>query len=281
MAMPPGLKTLLMRCEKHFCQVFGIGLYRKLRGISNSGAANLNEILLVEDLLLPQIRKGLMVDVGAHHGESFRFFAFSGWSVLAFEPDPSPIKHAMIRARSTAGVKELRCAVSDKAGQQVPFYVSPESSGVSSLTPFLESHQAAAEVVITDTLDRCLRQHARGQRVDFLKIDTEGHDLFVLKGIDWQEPSQRPRVVICEFEDRKTLPLGYDFRQMAGYLAEKGYAVWVSEWFPITKYGARHRWRTLRPWPCDLEDSEAWGNLIAVEPALAETAGQQWKSFVR
>jgi hypothetical protein len=68
---------------------------------------------------------------------------------------------------------------------------------------------------------------------------------------------------------------------MAGYLAEKGYAVWVSEWFPITKYGARHRWRNLRPWPCDLEDSEAWGNLVAVEPALAETASQQWKSFVR
>ena len=281
MAMPTNLKTFLMQCEKHFCQVFGVGTYRKLRGLSSSRTSNLDEILLIVDLLLPEVRNGLMVDVGAHHGESFRFFAFSGWQVLAFEPDPSPIKHTMIRARSTSRVHELRCAVSDTAGQQVPFYVSKESSGVSSLTPFLESHQAAGEIVITETLDRCLSQHVPGTRVDFLKIDTEGHDLFVLKGIDWTQPNQCPRVVMCEFEDRKTRPLGYVYSDMAGLLAERGYAVWVSEWYPITKYGSKHRWRSLRRWPCGIEDDEGWGNLIAVEPAMREKASQQWSSFVR
>lgn len=279
MAIPANLKTLLMRCEKHFCQVFGVNAYRKLRGISNSSDTTLDEILLIVDLLLPEKRKGLMVDVGAHHGESFRFFAFSGWDVIAFEPDPSPRKHAMIRARSTSRVRELRCAVSDRAGQSVPFYISTESTGVSSLTPFLESHKAAGEVVITDTLANCLAEHARGARVDFLKIDTEGHDLFVLKGIDWSQPNQCPRTIICEFEDRKTKPLGYDFREMAEFLAAKGYVVWVSEWLPITKYGARHTWRSLKKWPCSLADSDGWGNLLAVEQPLSKRAEQEWNRF--
>jgi hypothetical protein len=78
--------------------------------------------------------------------------------------------------------------------------------------------------------------------VDFLKIDTEGFDLMVLKGYPWTQ-SPRPRVILCEFEDAKTVPLGYDFHQLAAFLVGEGYQLIISEWYPVKAYGGLHRWR--------------------------------------
>jgi FkbM family methyltransferase len=281
MAVPVSLKIQMFRLEKLLCQVLGVQAWRKLRGMLARKPQAFDEVTLVVDLLLPVCRSGLMVDVGAHHGESFRFFAFSGWKVIAFEPDPSPDKHAMIRARSTRLVTELRSAVSDQAGLKLPFFTSAESTGVSSLTPFLESHAAGEDFVTTDTLANCLKQHADGKQVDFLKIDTEGHDLFVLKGIDWSQQYQRPRVIICEFEDRKTIPLGYDYREMGDYLTARGYSVWISEWYPITKYGTQHRWKAMRRYPSEISDKDGWGNLIAVDRSLSDRAEAQWRPLLK
>jgi hypothetical protein len=92
--------------------------------------------------------------------------------------------------------------------------------------------------------------------VDFLKIDTEGHDLFVLQGFPWER--NRPQVIECEFEDLKSKPLGYTTKDMADFLVGKGYTVYVSEWHPILKYGQRHDWHRLQKYPCDLACYEAW-----------------------
>ena len=97
--------------------------------------------------------------------------------------------------------------------------------------------------------------------VDYLKIDTEGHDLFVLKGFPWE--NIRPDIIECEFEDFKTVPLGYTFKTLAEFLTNLHYHVYVSEWYPIHKYGIRHDWRCLQKYPANLLDPKSWGNLIA------------------
>ena len=76
------------------------------------------------------------------------------------------------------------------------------------------------------TLDNLLAEQGIGQ-VDFLKIDTEGHDLFVLKGFPFSRV--KPDVILCELEDAKSIPLGYDFQQMGDYSVEKGDQVFLSE----------------------------------------------------
>ena len=43
-----------------------------------------------------------------------------------------------------------------------------------------------------------------------------------------------------------------------------GYRVWLSEWHPIVRYGGNHRWRSVRPYPCELAGAGAWGNFIAL-----------------
>jgi FkbM family methyltransferase len=227
------------------------------------GRSRFDEVELVYQLLREEPLPRTMVDVGAHHGASLEPFALLGWSLLAFEPDPN---NRAVLQRLSSRFPDLRLdprALSNEAATDVPWYTSELSTGISSLAAFHESHEQSHRVEVT-TLARALEEHAV-DRIDFLKIDAEGTDLFVLQGLPWKEIE--PSVVLCEFEDAKTDALGYGFRDLAGLLVEQGYRVLVSEWYPITEYGARHRWRRLVPYPCGLEDPEAWGNLIAVRSA--------------
>jgi FkbM family methyltransferase len=206
----------------------------------------------------PADRRPTMVDVGACRGGAFREFAERRWMVHAFEPNP-PLFADLLEAFDSPNVVINGVAVSDVAGEKVPFYTSEESLGISSLRPFRPSHELAAQVE-TIRLDGYLQENDV-DGIEFLKIDTEGFDFMVLKGLDL---TQHPvDVILCEFEDRKTKPLGYSMHDMAAYLQSFGYTVYVSEWHPVIRYGGPHQWRALKQYPCELEDLNAWGNLLA------------------
>lgn len=207
--------------------------------------------------------KGMMIDVGAHRGESFEAFSDAGWTVHCFEPNPA--NHARIKAkiRSTRGQVQLfDQAVSDKPEQGLAFYTSDQSTGISSLHAFHDTHQSMFKVNAITLSDHIKKQNINS--IDFLKIDTEGFDFFVLKGIDWKGVT--PNVILAEFEDSKTQGLNYNYRDMGNFLVSNGYEVIVSEWYPIAEYGQQHQWRRYCEYPCRLEDDRAWGNLIAMRP---------------
>jgi FkbM family methyltransferase len=219
-----------------------------------------NEVNLVYWVLRQHPTSRVMVDVGAHFGTTLKRFAEDGWQVYAFEPDPQNRARLEDFARVFHNVTIDTRAVSNEIKTDQPFYRSEVSSGISGLSSFHPSHQEA-EKVSTVTLEQyCLDEHI--DAIDFLKVDTEGYDLLVLKSIPWDR--FKPRFIICEFEDRKTVPLGYSFHDMAKYLMDHGYRVLVSEWFPVVEYGGDHRWRTFAEYPTDLLGGEqACGNLIA------------------
>ncbi|MEM9365555.1 MAG: FkbM family methyltransferase [Planctomycetota bacterium] len=209
---------------------------------------------------------GLMIDVGAHFGESFAPYANLGWRIIAFEPDPCPSKQESLQSRASAkaSIELLRVAVSDVKQEDVDFFASDVSTGISSLSAFHDSHRKTATVE-TDTLENLLRER-NVQSIDYLKIDTEGNDLMVLQGHDWRIP---PGLIMCEFEDSKTRSYGYRFDDLTGFLVSKGYRLFVSEWWPIVAYGTQHRWRAIRRFPCRLEDRNGWGNIVAIRPENA------------
>jgi FkbM family methyltransferase len=208
-------------------------------------------------------RPGVMVDVGAHFGESFSPYLARGWRIHAFEPDPD--NRARLRAAADVSKISLHeMAVSDHEADDIPFFASPESTGISSLSAFRKTHREVNRVRLA-TLRTILKEQGE-TRVDFLKIDAEGHDLFVLRGFPWD--CIQPDVILCEFEDRKTEPLGYRFDEMARYIENKGYKVFVSEWTPIIRYGVEHHWRSWKPFPCTLIDPSGWGNLVAFKTGL-------------
>ena len=202
---------------------------------------------------------GMMVDVGAHFGESFGPYQSLGWKIIAFEPDPKN-RSVILQNPTPKNVILYECAVGNVDEQAKPFYASEESTGVSGLSAFLPTHQKVCDVEIR-TLKSIVEEN-RIECIDYLKIDTEGYDKQVLEGVPWE--ILRPRVIMCEYEDVKTRPLGYTHKELGNFLLDHGYSVWISEWFPIIKYGGKHKWRSVRLFPAELQDKLSWGNFIAI-----------------
>jgi FkbM family methyltransferase len=222
----------------------------------------MEEVHIIHALLRDE-PNGVMVDVGAHHGHTLLPFARDGWRVFAFEPDP--VNRSCLE-RSVEGFNNVTVipdAVSDVRGRAT-IYASDQSTGISSLSPFTEMHEARASVDVITLRDYI--SDAGIADVTFLKIDVEGFEQRVLNGFPWSRI--QPKVVVAEFEDAKTHPLGYDWNDLARSLTEHGYEVLVSEWHPIVAYGAQHTWRRFARYPTALRDPDAWGNLIGVRPAL-------------
>jgi len=229
-------------------------LYRVLRPPS------FDEVTVLRPLLSTT---GVLVDIGAHHGSTLQPFAEKGWRVIAVEPDPANRSVLEQRHGHRSNVTIDRRAIGEVDGESLALYTSDVSTGISALAPFHPTHRPTATVE-TVRLDTLL---ADVHEVTLLKTDTEGWDLPALRTFPWDR--LHPTAVVCEFEDRKTSPLGYSFHDLARFLVERGYSVLVSEWYPVVEYGRRHRWRSLQPYPVELADRAAWGNLIATDGARA------------
>jgi len=231
---------------------------RKIKAIF--GYKMLDEVEIVYQIFKGKREDRVMIDVGACVGACLENFAKMKWEIYAFEPDPGNYNILQNFCKKFSNVIVEKQAVSDQDKKDCPFYTSEISAGISSLKPFHDTHKAS---YIVDTLtlkSYCSEKNIR--QIDFLKIDAEGYDFLVLKGLDWTR--YKPEVIICEFEDKKSIPLGYTFKEMADFLCEKGYKMLVSEWYPIVEYGQRHKWRRFVEYPCQLEDAKAFGNIIAV-----------------
>lgn len=208
--------------------------------------------------------KGLMIDVGAHYGTSMRLFLKANWEIHAFEPSNKNRKILLEKYKDRQNLFIYNYGLSDKAVKGIDFFESEVSSGISSISKFHKSHEVSQKIDL-NTLSNFLKsKNING--INFLKIDTEGHDLFVLKGMPWD--STRPQVILCEYEDRKTLPLGHSTNDIVDYLLNLRYIVYVSEWKPIQEYGKSHKWHRVFKYRGQKIDSKSWGNLIAIRDDL-------------
>lgn len=216
---------------------------------------NFDEIPVISKFL--DYKKGVMFDVGSCNGSSFMPFLLKGWDVYAFEPDKTNnklISDYLKKWNLKANLIEK--AVSD-VEETKTFYTSTSSAGIPSLLKFNEN-QVVSHEVSTIMLKNFVKSN-NIQSIDFLKTDIEGYDLMALKGFDFS--AFKPRVILCEFEDRKTELLGYSTKDMAQFLLDQGYYLIYSIWFPIKEYGIQHDWKKMS---IDINeiDADDWGNII-------------------
>jgi FkbM family methyltransferase len=141
--------------------------------------ATVDETRVVATLLKSQRGQSrVMLDVGAHFGMTAGFFDDLGWTVHCFEPDPG--NRAKLESRHGANPRitiDPR-ALGDKPMKGVAFFTSPESTGISGLLAFRDTHEESGKVDVTTVANVV---EARGiKQIDFLKIDVEGFDLNVL-----------------------------------------------------------------------------------------------------
>jgi FkbM family methyltransferase len=173
-------------------------------------------------LIAPHCRN--FVDVGANIG---------AWSVgfarrmavqpqgLLFEPSPETATQLrMVLAKEGLGKLEvIERAVSDHSGQAM-FHAEPGFSETSSLYAGANNYFPVIAVTLT-TLDDELSARSFSD-VDFLKIDAEGHDFYVLLGAQKYISSRRIKIIQFEYNGAwlhagATLSRAFDFLGAHGY----------------------------------------------------------------
>ncbi len=260
MVLTPALNTRLANASFDVSSVTPITEIPDLIEYERDDHAHVDETNVVAHLLSRHKgREHTLIDVGAHFGTSSSYFHKLGWTIHCFEPDANNRQKLLGRYRNAENVTIDTRAVSDKPAHGASFFSSEESTGISGLHAFRPSHTKDSCVDVTTITDIIAERNI--QKIDFLKIDVEGFDFSVLKGVPWD--FMKPDVIECEFEDAKTVPLGHTWRDIANYLNDRGYTVYICEWHPIIRYGIRHEWRRVLPFPSVDISSTAWGNFLA------------------
>jgi FkbM family methyltransferase len=140
-------------------------------------------------LLAKSVSTKCLIDVGAHHGTALRPFLQAGWRVHAFEPIEAN------RTRLAANFPDhprltVRPEAVSEADGSATLHLATHPDG--SLHDFYHSlerigddpwHRKGKDVTVpVVSLDQTVARGEIPTKVGFLKVDTEGHDLAVLRG---------------------------------------------------------------------------------------------------
>jgi FkbM family methyltransferase len=158
-----------------------------------------------EDVMIQRLFEpghlGFYLDIGAAHPEKMSVtchFYKNGWSGVNVEP--VGVFHALLQEARPRDVN-LRFAVGDTPGASQFFEISGQAEN-STLNPeiatALEATGATASTTMVEVirLDQLCDRFVGSRTIDFLKIDTEGGELSVLRSGDWAR--YRPRLVVIE-----------------------------------------------------------------------------------
>jgi FkbM family methyltransferase len=122
----------------------------------------------------------LCFDVGANIGKKTELFLKLGASVVAFEPQPDCMRELKARCGNFQDqLQTCQSAVGDQSGEVV-LHLLEESSGQASLLSDWEGTPKGTIRVPITTLDQAIVKYGKP---DYLKIDVEGYELNVLKGL--------------------------------------------------------------------------------------------------
>ncbi len=151
---------------------------------------------------VPPIGRGVLFDVGANHGSYARFLRelSPGSQIHAFEPHPGTF--AVLKQKiAAAGVTLVNMAVSDSGGtMQLYDFADSDGSTQASLAQAsvrMFDANTVAHTVLTTTIDDYMAT-ACIDAIDFLKIDTEGFDINVLRGA--KDALSRGAIKAIQFE---------------------------------------------------------------------------------
>ena len=149
-----------------------------------------------------QLQGGVLLDVGANCGDYARFLArlAPNAEIHAFEPHPRTA--ARLRAACPPGIRVVEQALSDTPGTaRLHDFADADGSTQASLSQdavrLFSDDTQAFDVAVT-TLDAYLDTKGITE-VAFLKVDTEGLDLAVLRGAHRAIEARRIQLIQFEF----------------------------------------------------------------------------------
>jgi len=148
---------------------------------------------------------GTLIDVGANVGSVSLLLADMIQDAILFEPNPVAAARARENlARNQLGFRVHELALSDTTGDIR--FESQDGVDVGGHVLVNAPSQAATRVVPCITFDEFLRQHGEPDLpVSLVKIDVEGHENSVLRGMCRFLAERRPPLVMFEYLQRTNL----------------------------------------------------------------------------
>jgi FkbM family methyltransferase len=215
-------RLLLTRTPRTYFHLRNVG--RKVVGTRRKQRRLFSELVRPDDLVF---------DIGANIGEFTAAFRDLGARVVAVEPQPRLSAHLDRRFGSDPSVLTVTAAVSDRAGEAPLFCTTAdalatleEDRAAGATGPGAELPWDTTITVPLRTLDELMAEHGTPVLV---KVDVEGHELAVVKGLTTARPS-------VFFEVNR--PGVYEVLDL---LAARGY----TDFF--LRFGERPDWVTRRP----------------------------------
>ena len=201
-----------------------------------------NEQYLIQKFL--SSGAGYFVEVGANHprdGSQSYQLEERGWSGILIEPHPELADK--LRQERRAQVFAVACSSPENAGRKLPYYVAGPLSSLDRAAMAPGSQPKAIIDVSASTLSSILTEAGAPQTIDFLSIDVEGHEIEVLRGLDftyWQ-----PRLILLE--DHVGNLRKHRFMRSSGYrlVRRTGHNGWYVPINSQVNFGLIDRWHVL------------------------------------
>jgi len=184
---------------------------------------------------VPALAPAVIFDVGANVGQSAELFlrAYPAAKIYCFEPVAASFHALRETLAEKGGQVELHQLAMGAERGQARIATSGTGTCATMMTPATAGYQQSEEIRV-DTLDTFCSD-AGITRIDYLKIDTEGNDLNVLRGAEHLLGDGGATVVEVEAgmhpENRLHVPL----EDLKAHLQEYGYRCFgiyepVAEW---------------------------------------------------
>lgn len=165
--------------------------------------------------------KDVIFDVGANDGRSVRSLLryFPNSSIYAFEPVSTTFQKL---STSTAYLENVNCfSYALGAEYQEKTINLHKKPSLSSFSPEWSDFDGKEKVMI-DTVDQVMKRE-EVDFIHFLKIDTEGHEMAVLRGAQQALSSARIGIIQVEAGLDKSISPHTSFELIRQYLAPMGY----------------------------------------------------------
>lgn len=194
---------------------------------------NVDDCLLSIKQLFNEEDVRIVFDIGAHEGTLTKAMneEFVNTLIYAFEPFPSSYKKLSDLANSSSNIKAFPFALSSCSGSS-EFFVNYFSE-TNSLLPSKKVGSAIDDLtarvdkisIQTLTLNEFCVEH-NIDKIDLLKLDTQGSELEVLKGSSNLLKSQSISAIYCEVEFMEMYEGQPLFDQVFHYLNQHNYVLY-------------------------------------------------------
>ena len=172
---------------------------------------------------LPKESVNIIFDVGANRGQSIDEYRmeFPEAQIVPFEPDPRTFKALQGSHPPSDRLRLVNSGLSERLGK-LRFDDRAPATEIHRIAD--DQSDTSLEQLDFTTLDAFCKEF-QFDRIDLLKVDTEGHDLNVLRGAADMLARSRINILICEclMTARPTRPVLVPFSQIHDAMGELGY----------------------------------------------------------